>query len=305
MRKRVLIVGCGYVGLPLGRELVKQGHEVFGLRRSASADDALQSAGIQPLHADITQPATLAGLPRDFDWVVNCAATGGGTAEDYRQLYAIGNFNLVEWLRPEPPRKFVYTSSTSVYGQDDGSLVVETDLVAPAAETAQVLVETEHLLLTACERLRFPVVILRLAGIYGPGRGYWLKQFLSGQARLEGDGSRFLNMIHLEDVIGAIIKALAGAPIGSVFNVVDNEPVTQRDLFAWLVDQLHQPPPSASPPDAAATRKRGATNKRVSNVRLKQQFSFQYKYPTFRQGFTAELRRMEQAGELPPSWRIA
>jgi nucleoside-diphosphate-sugar epimerase len=67
MSMRVLIVGCGYVGLPLGRELVRQGREVFGLRRSASEE--LRAAGITPLNADITQPDALAQLPRHFEWV--------------------------------------------------------------------------------------------------------------------------------------------------------------------------------------------------------------------------------------------
>lgn len=300
VRKRVLIVGCGYVGLPLGRKLARHGHQVFGLRRTASTEEELRRAGLEPLRADITKPESLATLPRDFDWVVNCAATSGGSAEEYRQLYAVGNFNLVEWLRPSPPRRFVFTSSTSVYGQNDGSVVTETDPVAPEAETARILVEAEDLLFRAYEKLNFPVVILRLAGIYGPGRGYWLKQFLAGQARLDGAGARFLNMIHVADAVGAIIAALRHAPAGSVYNVVDNEPVSQSDLFAWLAATLNQPLPPAATLEAEATRKRGATNKRVSNLRLKQQLGFEYKYPTFRQGFTAELRRMQQAGELPP-----
>ena len=91
---RVLIVGCGYVGLPLGTELVRQGHEVFGLRRSAAVAE-LQSAGITPLRADITQPASLENLPRDFDWLVNCTASGGGGVDDYRKIYLEGNRNLV------------------------------------------------------------------------------------------------------------------------------------------------------------------------------------------------------------------
>ena len=74
---RVLIVGCGYVGVPLGAELVRLGHEVFGLRRSPAAESELQAAGIQPLTGDVTQPETLAKLPCDFDWVVNCVAAGG------------------------------------------------------------------------------------------------------------------------------------------------------------------------------------------------------------------------------------
>src|SRR5476649_1970488 len=100
---RVLIVGCGYVGLPLGAKLVRQGHVVFGLRRSVLAGAELQAAGVTPLHADITRPDTLKNLPRDFDWVVNCTASGGGGEEDYRKIYLEGNSNLVSWLADSPP----------------------------------------------------------------------------------------------------------------------------------------------------------------------------------------------------------
>ena len=122
---RVLIVGCGYVGRPLGAELARQGHAVFGLRRNVRAADELKSAGIQPLPADITKPEELKKLPGDFDWVVNCVAAGGGGAENYRQIYLEGNRNLIAWLAGSPPQKFIYTSSTSVYGQNDGSVVTE------------------------------------------------------------------------------------------------------------------------------------------------------------------------------------
>ena len=133
---RVLFVGCGYVGLPVGAELVRQGHEVFGLRRSAAAESALKAAAIRPLAGDVTKPEVLAQLPREFDWVVNCVAAGGGGAEEYRQVYLQGTRNLIEWLAPASPKKFVYTSSTSVYGQTDGSLANETSPTEPAVETA-------------------------------------------------------------------------------------------------------------------------------------------------------------------------
>src|SRR5450432_67951 len=109
---KCLIIGCGYVGLPLGAELVRQGHEVFGLRRSAAAAIALKAAGIQPLIRDVTDPGTLANLPRNFDRVVNCVAAGGD-AENYRAVYLQGTRNLIDWLTPNTPEKFVYTSSTS------------------------------------------------------------------------------------------------------------------------------------------------------------------------------------------------
>src|SRR6185312_8392765 len=95
---RVLIIGTGYVGLPLAAELARRGHEVFGLRRDAAGGPALAAAGIQPIIADITHPAELAKLRSDFDWVVNCVASGGGSAEEYRRTYLQGMRNVVDWL---------------------------------------------------------------------------------------------------------------------------------------------------------------------------------------------------------------
>jgi nucleoside-diphosphate-sugar epimerase len=302
---RVLIVGCGYVGLPLGAELVKLGHEVFGLRRSASADDELKAAGITPLHADITKPETLAALPKDFDWVVNCAASGGGGPEEYRQLYLRGNQNLIEWLAAAPPKKFIYTSSTGVYGQNDGSLIKESSPTEPATETAQVLVATEKLLLDAAQQRKFPAVILRVAGIYGPERGHLLKQYLKNEARLEGRGERHLNMIHRDDLIGVIIAALKSGRAGEIYNAVDDEPVSQFHFFEWLAGTLDKPLPLSVPADSDAARKRGVTNKKVSNRKLKMELGYQFKYPNFRKGYTAELLRLDRAGllEIPPEKR--
>lgn len=288
---RVLIVGCGYLGLPLGVELVRQGHEVFGLRRSGAAE--LKSSGITPLRADITSTESLAPLPRDFDWVVNCAASGGGDAEDYRQLYLQGTRNLIAWLAPAPPKKFVYTSSTSVYGQNDGSLVKESSPTKPQTDTAKTLVETEQVLLEAARLKNFPAVILRVAGIYGPDRGHWFKQYLAGEARLEGKGDRLLNMIHRDDLVGAILAALLNGRRGEIYNAVDDEPVSQLHFFAWLAASLDKPLPPSVPEDVAANRKRGVTNKRVSNRRLKMELGYQFQHPTFRQGYTAELTRLE------------
>jgi nucleoside-diphosphate-sugar epimerase len=295
---RVLIVGCGYVGLPLGVELVRQGHTVFGLRRSAAAESQLRAAGITPLFGDVTQPETLAALPHDFDWVVNCVASGGGDAASYRQIYLQGTANLLAWLAPHPPKKFVYTSSTSVYGQNDGSVVKETSSATPEAETAQVLVETEKLLLDAHATQRLPAVILRVAGIYGPGRGFAFKQFLKNEARIEGDGSRVMNMIHRDDLIGCLISALKSGRAGEIYNAVDDEPVTQVHFFTWLAGTLGKYPPASMPADAEAVRKRGVTNKRVSNRKLKMEIGWPFLYPNFRIGYSAEILTLERAGEL-------
>jgi nucleoside-diphosphate-sugar epimerase len=291
---RVLIVGCGYVGLPLGVEIVRLGHEVYGLRRSASAENELKAVGLQPLLGNVTRPETLAKLPREFEWVVNCVAASGG-ADDYRQVYLQGTRNLIEWLAPNPPKKFVYTSSSSVYGQTDGSQVKESSPTEPLAETAKILVETEKLLLAAVQEKKFPAVILRVAGIYGPDRGHWFRQFLKDEARMEGDGSRFLNMIHRDDLIGCVIAALKNGRPGEIYNAADDEPVNQLHFFQWLAQSLDKPLPPSEPENPDENRKRGVTNKRVLNRKLKMELGYQFKYPNFRKGYTAELLRLDRA----------
>ncbi len=294
---KCLIVGCGYVGMSLGPELVRLGHEVYGLRRDASTAGQLTAAGLHPLFADITCPETLEPLPRKFDWVVQCVAAGGD-ADSYRRIYLEGTRRLLEWLSASPPEKFLYTSSTSVYGQTDASQVKESSPTEPSVETSKVLVETEKTLLEAFHRDKFPAVILRVAGIYGPDRGHWFKQFLKNEARMDGDGSRFLNMIHRDDVAGCIIAALKRGRPGEIYNVVDDEPVRQRTFFEWLGAALGKYPPPANPENTEIDRKRGVTNKRVSNRKLKMELGYQFKHPNFRKGYSDEILRLDRSGQL-------
>jgi nucleoside-diphosphate-sugar epimerase len=296
---RVLIVGCGYVGVSLGAELVRQGHEVFGLRRSPDAEQQLKTAGIAPVYADISNRESLNALPLPFDWVVNTVSSGrAGGLDEYRQAYFEGTRNLIDWLGSNPPKKFVYTSSTSVYAQSDGSLVKEDSSATPDSPTSQVLVETEQLLLNAFKENRFPSIVLRVAGIYGPGRGHAFQQYLRNEARIVGKGDRLLNMVHLDDVTGAVIAALKSGRAGEIYNVVDDEPVAEIHFFRWLSETVGKYMPPFISEAEAPDRKRGATNKKVSNRRLKMELGYRFKHPTFRQGYTAEIQRLDRAGEL-------
>jgi len=295
---RVLIVGCGYVGLPLGVELLKQGHEVFGLRRSPGGEAEIAAAGLKPLIADITKPEELGKLPGSFDWVVNAVSSTKGGEEEYRQVYLQGTRNLIEWLAPTPLKKFIYTSSTSVYGQSDGSVVKESSPTEPSGVTSRLLVETEKLLLDAAQAKQFPAVILRVAGIYGPERGHLFLQYLRSEARIAGKGERILNMIHRDDLVGVILAALKSGRVGEIYNAVDDEPVAQIHFFRWLSETLGKWMPPFATEEENAQRKRGLTNKKISNRKLKMELGVALKYPTFRQGYTAEITRLERAGQL-------
>lgn len=288
---RVLILGCGYVGLPLAAELVRQGHEVVGVRRTTDGAGELHAAGVIPAVGDVTQPESLRGLPGPFDWVANTVSSSKGGAEVYRSVYVEGTRNLIAWLAGSGVRKFIYTSSTSVYAQTDGSEVTEESAAEPPAETGRLLVETENLLRAAVRDRGFPAVVLRVSGIYGPERGHLLQQFLRDEARLSGDGSRWLNMIHRDDVVGAAAAALERGVPGRIYNVTDDEPVTQLGFLQWLAGQLRKPLPPLASPEESAARKRGVTHKRVSNQRLREELAFRLRYPTFREGYAAELLR--------------
>lgn len=296
---RVLIIGCGYVGLPLGVELVKQGHEVFGVRRSAAGAAELTAVGIHPVTADITRSTDLASLPGPFDWVVNTVSSTKGGEEEYRQVYLQGTRNLLAAFPTGSIRKFVYTSSTSVYGQTDGSVVKETSATEPASATSRVLVETENLLLEAAQSAKFPAVILRVSGIYGMGRGHLFQQYLRDEARIAGKGERILNMIHRDDLVGALVAALKSGRPGEIYNATDDEPVAQIHFFRWLSESLGKPMPPFATEEEDAQRKRGLTNKKISNRRLRMELGVALQYPNFRMGYSAEMLRLDRAGELP------
>jgi nucleoside-diphosphate-sugar epimerase len=125
-----------------------------------------------------------------------------------------------------------------------------------------------------------------------------LKQYLRNEARIAGQGERLLNMIHRDDLVSTIIAALKSGRAGEVYNAVDDEPVAQIHFFRWLSETLgkYMPPFAAGEEDAQ--RKRGLTNKKVSNRKLKMELGVQLKYPNFRQGYTAEITRLDRAGLL-------
>jgi len=166
-------------------------------------------------------------------------------------------------------------------------------------------VEAENFLLAAAGGSRgrsphqnFPAVILRVAGIYGPARGHSFKQFLKNEARIEGDGTRFLNMIHRDDVIGVIIAALKNGRPGEIYNAADDAPVSQLNFFKWLAVELIKTMPASVSAEAEVMRKRGVTNKRVSNAKLKAELKYEFRFPDFRAGYAAEIARLKTGGAL-------
>jgi nucleoside-diphosphate-sugar epimerase len=276
MPMRVLVVGCGYVGKPLAETLAAAGHEVLGVSRAA-----IDLASAKHQACDITHHEDVARLPAQFDWVVNTVSSTRGDVDAYRAVYFEGTKHLLEHLQFG---KYIFTSSTSVYAQNDGSVVTETSAAHPDSPTSRVLRETEERVLST------PLsMVLRVAGIYGSGRGHLFQQFLRGEARIHGEGGRFLNMIHRDDVVSAVIKALESGRANEIYNVADDEPVTERDFLQWLAKNLGRELPPSVAEGELNSRKRGVTNKRVSNAKLRSELDLTLKYPTYREGYQAEI----------------
>lgn len=289
MGKRVLICGCGYVGLEAGRQLRAAGHTVFGLRRTAASASELLAAGLTPLLGDLTRAEDLRRLPGPFDWIVNCVSPTRGDVAAYRETYLAGARQLRAWLGERGPSRLVYTGSTGVYGQTDGGWVDEHSPAEPGTETGNVLLETERTFLAPATAPPVEAIVLRVAGIYGPGRTRVAREILDGTARPDGDGARWRNLIHRDDVARAIVAALAQGQPGQIYNAADNEPVTQREFLAWFAERLGRPLPSPADVDKPVDRKRGLTNKRVSNRRLREELGWAPAFPSFREGYAAAV----------------
>ncbi len=296
----VAIVGCGYVGLELGRQLLEAGHEPIGVRRSATGLEAIEAAGFEAARADVTEPESLETVP-DVDAVVFAASSGGRGAEKAREVYVEGLEATVEAFgtRENPPERLVYTSSTGVHGDHDGDWVDEGTPVEPATEKTEVLAEAERVALEAPEEFGFDGTVARYAGLYGPER-YRLDRYLEGPVT-EG----YLNMVHRDDAAGSVAYLLSeGLARGGVVQVVDDEPVSKWSFADWLaaecdVDQPEKRTKAERLADgdlSEATRRRILTSKRCSNEKLRE-LGYAFRYPTYREGYREAIESYRERGQ--------
>ncbi len=250
----ILVAGHGYLGQEVARQALTLNWKVTTLSRSPGEADhacdltdltaleSLQTEGLQPTH------------------IVACASSGRGDLEAYRSIFCEGTRHLQQVF---PQAAFTFISSTSVYRQLDGSIVDEESDFAGETQKSLILREAENLVLSEHG------TVLRLSGIYGPERSVILSRFLAGKATLEktaeGIGVRILNQIHRDDAAEAIVHLIKEGFAG-LYNVSDNQPISQLQTYEALCKLLDQPLPPTAPPNPNS--KRGWTNKAVSNARL-------------------------------------
>jgi nucleoside-diphosphate-sugar epimerase len=280
--RSVLVIGCGYVGAQLLRELNRSGWKATGITLSESSANALRNEGLEVVAADLRTADLRALTDNNPSVVIHCASSGKGGPVAYREIFLETTMRL---LRETSFEHLIFTSSTSVYAQTDGSIVTESDSAKPERETGKILRETEELVLSR------QGTVLRLAGIYGPGRCVPLEKLLSGEAGIEGDGERIMNSIHRDDAVSAFHLAAEHRWPG-IFNVADNTPVTQLEWFQWVCARVGRPLPPSVPRNL--NRKRAWTSKRVSNAEFRS-LGWTPRYPSFREGVEELVNEGERA----------
>lgn len=255
---KIIIAGCGFLGEATAGLFLEAGWWVLGLCATEESAARLADRPFPVAVADISKPlAAPAGWERP-DVVVHCASSGRGGVDAYRAVYRDGLAHLRDAFSP---KRLIFTGSTSVYSQVDGGWVTEESPAEPDRETGRVLLEAEKIALESGG------IVARLAGIYGPGRSVLLKKFLDGSAMLEAGGHRWINQIHRDDGARALLCLAQEPAAAGVYNVCDDTPSTQRGVYGWIAEFLNRPLPPEGPADM--NRKRGWTNKRISNARLR------------------------------------
>jgi nucleoside-diphosphate-sugar epimerase len=277
-QNHVLVIGCGYIGLPLARQLSQKGWDTIALTASPESAARLQKEPFRVFATDISSPRWTEHLPdQEFTVAIHCASSGGRGVDGYRAVYLEGTRNLLSAGRH---KHLIFTSSSSVYAQTDGRPVTEDSPADPPTETGKILRLAEEL------TLAHDGTVARLAGIYGPGRCVPLRKLLAGTATIDEPGNRVLNQIHRDDAAAAL-SLLAEQKARGIYNVADNRPVTQQEWYTWVCDRVDRPMPPFQPPDLQ--RKRGWTNKRVQNEKLRR-LGWSPRFPSFREGIESILQ---------------
>ncbi|MEX0712168.1 MAG: NAD-dependent epimerase/dehydratase family protein [Pirellulales bacterium] len=286
-----LVFGCGYLGSRVASAWRAAGHDVYVVTRSSRRADELAGEGYRPLLADVTLPDDFPQWP-PAETVLYAVGYDRKTANSIEQIYVGGLANVLDSLPAgaAPANgmnsvlqgRFIYISSTGVYGDSRGALVNEDTPCNPERAGGKACLAAEQLLLAGPLARR--AVILRMAGIYGPGRLPNLKSLLAGDP-LAAAGEAHLNLIHVDDAVAAVLAAeRVEVRLPRTYLVSDGAPGLRRDFYAQCARLVGAPPPRFEAPAAPQLSRGGAADKRISNARMMAELGVVPRYGSYREG---------------------
>ncbi len=292
--KRRLVFGCGYLGGRVARLWGSAGDQVFAVTRSEERGQSLLAKGFSPLMADITRPETLVDLP-SIDTVLIAVGMDRSRYSDIRKVYVEGLQNVLDALA-DSVQHVIYVSSTGVYGDFDGGWVDEQSPTDPQREGGKACLEAEQLLKESHWGSRS--TILRFAGIYGPDRVPTRQQVVDKQWDKLSPGG-YLNLIQVDDgasIVQLIAHSVDVDPdntdtLAQTFLVSDGQPPLRRDYYDWIAERFGVGPIPWDPNAVAPQESRASSSKRISNQKLQQHFSVDFRYPDYRAGLGYALSK--------------
>lgn len=275
---KILLAGCGKIGLALAEKL-KQQHDFVGLKRSEVDID------FPIFTADLADAKTLTDLPSDFDIIIYTATPDSHDEAGYRHAMYTGIKNLLARFSGKSPT-FIFISSTGVYGQDNGEWVDEGSPTEPSRFSGKVLVESEQLLLNS----EINSLILRLSGIYSDKRLALFNRVLQGVSTGK-DFPSWSNRVHFDDVIACLTfmlnKIKQGEHLEQIYNVTDCQPVSHWDVYNYIANACHSPLPT----DSKTTK---ASGKKVTNKKLLA-LGYQFIHPDYKSGYQQAIEHYLQS----------
>ena len=282
------ILGCGYVGQRLARHYLAAGQPLVAVTRTAASCQALSAAGIPALARDLAVEPL-----EDLHWageaVFHLAPPPAEGGEDRLTRHLVTAFR-----QGGHPRRLVYMSTTGVYGDCGGDWVDETRPPAPAVPRAWRRWDAEETLRAWSRESGAELVILRVAGIYGPDR-LPLERLRQGLPLAREEDSPWSNRLHVDDLVAACVAAMARGVPGAVYNACDGHPSTMTDYFLRVADLAGIPRPPLLPlAEAAGKLSSGmlsylAESRRLSNRRLREELGLSLRYPDLTSGLPSCL----------------
>ena len=284
----VLIIGCGDVGRRLAAVYRTEGHEVAGVVRSAESAEALRAAGVWPIRCDLDGD-DLPSLPSHGAALFYLAPPVDVGSDDVRIERLLAHFELTGL-----PARFLYMSTTGVYGDCGGRWIDEGAPLNPSTHRAQRRIAAEGAVRDWCGTRGIPWMILRVPAIYGPGR-LLIERLKSGQPTVRPEQCSFTNRIHIHDLVSICHLAMAQAPKDSIYNVSDGNPSTITDYLFKLADLTGLPkPPLISMQEAEKGLSPSLMSflresKRIHNLKMLEELGVKLRYPDLATGLKASL----------------
>jgi nucleoside-diphosphate-sugar epimerase len=293
-----LIFGCGYLGTRVASLWQQAGNEVFAVTRSSERAATFAASGLKPIVADLTASAELP-IPQGVRTALFAVGYDRQSGQPIHEVYVGGLARALACL-PDSIQKVIYISSTGVYGQvtdnsplapggrgagGEGWVVDESSPCQPTRDGGRACLAAENLL--RASRWADKSIILRLAGIYGPGRIPRSQDLLAGKP-IDAPAAGWLNLIHVEDAARIVLRAETRAATPKLYVVSDGQPVIRGDYYRELARLLGAPPPrfSEPAPDSPAAL-RAASDKRINPRRLFTDLQPTLLYPSYREGLAA------------------